>query len=150
VLGSWRDDEAKEAILRSVNRVCDESSGGAVPVDDRVTVFDNDGTLWCEKPMPIHLDFVLRRLAVMAQAEESRRDRQPWKWAYEHDYGWFAAAVVDHYAGDDTKAGSLPAVSWQGSENSALSSSRSSRRNSCVKSGIPPWIVATWNVPTYP
>jgi hypothetical protein len=24
-------------------------------------VFDNDGTLWCEKPMPIQLDFTLRR-----------------------------------------------------------------------------------------
>jgi hypothetical protein len=38
-----------------------------VPVRERVTVFDNDGTLWCEKPMPIRLDFILRRLAEMAE-----------------------------------------------------------------------------------
>ena len=31
-------------------------------------MFDNDGTLWCEKPMPIQLDFILRRLVEMAEA----------------------------------------------------------------------------------
>ena len=40
-----------------------------MPVDERVAVFDNDGTLWCEKPMPIQLDFILRRLVEMAEAE---------------------------------------------------------------------------------
>jgi hypothetical protein len=25
---------------------------GAVPAEERVAVFDNDGTLWCEKPIP--------------------------------------------------------------------------------------------------
>ena len=32
-------------------------------------MFDNDGTLWCEKPMPIQLDFILRRLVEMAEAD---------------------------------------------------------------------------------
>ena len=30
-----------------------------MPVDERVAVFDSDGTLWFEKPMPIQLDFIL-------------------------------------------------------------------------------------------
>ena len=34
-----------------------------VPAEERVAVFDNDGTLWCEKPMPIQADFILRRLS---------------------------------------------------------------------------------------
>ena len=55
-------------------------------------MFDNDGTLWCEKPMPIQLDFILRRLVEMAEAEPELRDRQPWKAAYERDYGWLGAA----------------------------------------------------------
>ena len=65
-------------------------------------MFDNDGTLWCEKPMPIQLDFILRRLAEMAKAEPALRERQPWKAAYERDYGWFGALMAEHYAGDDT------------------------------------------------
>jgi hypothetical protein len=44
------------------------SEGGPdyVPPSERIATFDNDGTLWCEKPMPIELGFILRRLAEMA------------------------------------------------------------------------------------
>jgi phosphoglycolate phosphatase-like HAD superfamily hydrolase len=72
-------------------------------------VFDNDGTLWCEKPMPIQLDFILRRLVEMAEAEAELRGRQPWKAAYERDYGWFSAVLTQHYAGDDTNVRTLAA-----------------------------------------
>jgi hypothetical protein len=58
-----------------------------------VAVFDNDGTLWCEQPMPIELGFILKRLAAMAERDQSLRDRQPWKAAYGKDYHW--ATVFD-------------------------------------------------------
>ena len=51
--------------------------------------------------MPIQLDFVLRRLAEMAEADPTLRDRQPWKAAHERDFAWLAARG-QHYAGDDT------------------------------------------------
>jgi hypothetical protein len=60
-LGSWRDGQAKRAIVGFVQRVSAEDGPETVPIEERVAVFDNDGTLWCEKPMPIQLDFVLRR-----------------------------------------------------------------------------------------
>ena len=44
-----------------------EGGSGAVPVDERVAVFDNDGTLWCEKPQPIQLDAFLRRFVEMVE-----------------------------------------------------------------------------------
>ena len=78
-----------------------------MPVEERVAVFDNDGTLWCEKPMPIQLDFILRRLAEMAEADPTLRDRQPWKAAYERDYGWLGEVMAEHYAGDDTNVRTL-------------------------------------------
>jgi hypothetical protein len=78
VLPTWRDGAAKQAILDFVGRVCGDGSD-AVPVEERVAVFDNDGTLWCEKPMPIQLDFILRRLVEMAEAKPELRERQPWK-----------------------------------------------------------------------
>ena len=99
VLPGWNDGAAKEAVLAFVERTVAD----AVPVDERVAVFDNDGTLWCEKPMPIQLDFILRRLHEMADADPELRDRQPWKAAYERDYGWLSAAMAEHYAGDETK-----------------------------------------------
>jgi phosphoglycolate phosphatase-like HAD superfamily hydrolase len=73
-----------------------------VPVQERVAVFDNDGTLWCEQPVPIQGDFILRRLAAMAEADTSLRTRQPWKAAYERDHAWLDGLMAEHYAGDDT------------------------------------------------
>jgi phosphoserine phosphatase len=101
-LTSWRDGPAQRAILEFVARVCGADGSAPVPVEDRLAVFDNDGTLWCEKPMPIQLDFILRRLVEMAEADPGLRERQPWKAAHERDYGWLSAVLAEHYAGDET------------------------------------------------
>jgi phosphoglycolate phosphatase-like HAD superfamily hydrolase len=108
-LDSWRDGEAKRAIAAFVDRVTGADGSEPVPVEDRVAVFDNDGTLWCEKPMPIQLDFILRRLVAMAQEDASLRERQPWKAAFERDYAWLAAVMAQHYAGDETNVRVLAA-----------------------------------------
>jgi phosphoserine phosphatase len=101
-LPSWRDGSARRAISDFVRRTCGEDGSVAVPVEERVAVFDNDGTLWCEKPMPIQLDFILRRLVEMAEAQPELREGQPWKAAHERDHAWFGALMAQHYAGDDT------------------------------------------------
>jgi hypothetical protein len=95
VLSSWADAPAKRAIVEFVERAA------SVPADERLATFDNDGTLWCEKPMPIQLDFILRRLVEMAEADPALLERQPWKAAIERDTAWLAAVVAEHYAGDD-------------------------------------------------
>src|SRR3954451_11982044 len=101
-LTSWRDGPAKQSIVAFVQRVCGEDGSAPVPVEDRLAVFDNDGTLWCVKPMPIQLDFILRRFVGMAEAGPALRERQPWKAAHERDYGWLSALMAEHYAGDDS------------------------------------------------
>jgi len=101
-LPSWRDGLTKQAIIDFVGRVCGTDGSAAVPPEERVAVFDNDGTLWCEKPMPIQLDFILRRLAEMVAAMPELAAEQPWKAAAERDHGWFGALMDEHYAGDDT------------------------------------------------
>ncbi len=103
-LPSWNDGPARKAIVEFV-----ENAAGAVPVEERVAVFDNDGTLWCEKPMPIQADFILRRLYEMADGDPALRGRQPWKAAYEHDYAWLGKVLAEHYAGDDTNVRTLAA-----------------------------------------
>jgi len=104
MLDSWRDTATKHAIVEFVEQVTDESREGYVPPLERVAVFDNDGTLWCEKPMPVELGFILRRLAEMAQLDEVLRDRQPWKAAHEQDFAWIGEAITKHYHGDETDA----------------------------------------------
>jgi phosphoglycolate phosphatase-like HAD superfamily hydrolase len=102
-LQGWREGAAKRAVVAFVERVV--SAG--VPLEERVAVFDNDGTLWCEKPMPIQADFILRRLAEMAEADPDLRARQPWQAAYERDFGWFGTVLAEHYAGNDSNVGTL-------------------------------------------
>jgi phosphoserine phosphatase len=96
VLDAWRDTPARAAIEAFVERTVAD-----VPPAERIAVFDNDGTLWCEKPIPIQLDFIMRRFARMAEADTALRAQQPFKAAYEHDLHWLGAAMVKHYDGDD-------------------------------------------------
>jgi phosphoserine phosphatase len=103
VLTSWNDGATRNAIVAFVERTVADG----VPPEERVAVFDNDGTLWCEKPLPIQADFILRRLYEMAEADPDMRERQPWKAAYEHDYAWLGKVLAEHYAGDETNVRTL-------------------------------------------
>src|SRR3954467_3285947 len=108
-LATWRDGPARDAILRFVAATTGTDGSEPVPVEERVAVFDNDGTLWCEKPVPIQMDFILRRFVEMAEADPALRDRQPWRAAREGDQGWFSAVMAAHYAGDDREVETLAA-----------------------------------------
>jgi hypothetical protein len=55
-LPSWRPGPARDAILAFL----DGTAG--VPVDERVAYVDNDGTMWCEKPSYVQLDFFVDAL----------------------------------------------------------------------------------------
>jgi phosphoglycolate phosphatase-like HAD superfamily hydrolase len=62
-LPSWNDGEAKQAILDFVQRTTTEGSADLVPVPERIAVFDNDGCLWSEAPLPPQLAFVFSEIA---------------------------------------------------------------------------------------
>jgi hypothetical protein len=106
VLATWNDGPAKQAILDFVTLAIQDGPT-FVPVAERIATFDNDGTLWCEKPLPIQADFILRRLYEMADADPELRGRQPWKAAYERDYAWLGQVLTEHSAGDDTNVRTL-------------------------------------------
>ena len=101
LLGSWNDTTVTQAIVEFVDRATREGAAGYIPPPERVAVFDNDGTLWCEKPLPIELGFILRRLAQMCETDTALRDRHPWKAAHEKDFAWLGNAMTKHYHGDD-------------------------------------------------
>jgi phosphoserine phosphatase len=102
-LPSWNDTGARQAIVQFVEAVTGADREGYVPPAERVAVFDNDGTLWCEKPMPIQLDFILRRLDAMAEQDPALRTRQPWQAASTKDYRWLGQVITKHYHGDDSE-----------------------------------------------
>lgn len=104
-LPSWQDGPTKSAIVDFVDRVSRD-----VDPEERVAVFDNDGTLWCEKPMYIQLDFIVRRLAEKVAADPSLAEGQPYLAAHNGDLQWFGGAVTKHYQGDDADLKTLAAA----------------------------------------
>ena len=74
-LPSWNDGPSKQAILTFVKETTTEGSPKFVPPAERIAVFDNDGCLWPENPVPFQVAFALDSLKQMAeQKPELRRD----------------------------------------------------------------------------
>jgi 2-keto-4-pentenoate hydratase/2-oxohepta-3-ene-1,7-dioic acid hydratase in catechol pathway len=65
-LPSWNDTAPKKTITTFVGQVTRKGSPDFVPVNERIAVFDNDGTLWAEQPMYFHLIFALDRVKALA------------------------------------------------------------------------------------
>lgn len=61
-LSLWNDSEVKTVIINFVAAVSDKNSNNFVPVKERIAVFDNDGTLWNEKPLYIPLEFEIDQI----------------------------------------------------------------------------------------
>lgn len=78
-LPSWNDGPPKRAILAFVETVTTEGSAGFVPVAERIAVFDNDGTLWCEQPMYFQVQFAYDRLSHLANDHAELQNEEPYK-----------------------------------------------------------------------
>lgn len=76
-LPSWHNGPSKEAIVKFVERVTSEFSPDFVAPSDRIAVFDNDGTLWSEKPFYFQLAFALDRVKDLAPKNPDWKDREP-------------------------------------------------------------------------
>ena len=95
-LASWRDKDAKKAITEYVLRVTDDKSPDFVPAPERIAVFDNDGTLWPENPMPFQLAFALDELKRRLPEEPAWKDDAMVQAALE---GALPTLLADHYKG---------------------------------------------------
>ncbi|MBT5301646.1 MAG: haloacid dehalogenase-like hydrolase [Tateyamaria sp.] len=70
-LPSWSETDTKQAIINFVERVTDPTSPDYVTAEDRVAVFDNDGTLWSEQPVYFQLAYALYSLEKKAASDPS-------------------------------------------------------------------------------
>jgi len=76
-LPSWNDGPAKQSIITFVEKVTKEGSPDFVPTAERIATFDNDGTLWCEQPMPVQLFFALDRVKALAPQHPEWKNKEP-------------------------------------------------------------------------
>ena len=84
-LPSWNEGIAKEAVINFVEKTTTPNSPEFVAEEERIAVFDNDGTLWAEQPMYFQLAFVLERLVQLAPQHLEWKTEQPFKAALEND-----------------------------------------------------------------
>jgi len=69
LLPAWRPGATRDAVLAFLD------AAESVPVPQRVAAFDNDGTLWCEKPSYVQLDFFVDALQAAVRADASLGQR---------------------------------------------------------------------------
>ena len=86
---------------------------------ERIAVFDNDGTLWCEKPLPVQLFFVLDRVKTLAPQHPEWKDKEPFASLLKGDLravlaggplGIMAAFLVMRYQGINANILSLGGI----------------------------------------
>jgi phosphoserine phosphatase len=76
-LPSWLDGPAKRSIIDFVEGATRNGSPSFIPEPERIAVFDNDGTLWCEQPVPVQAFFALDRVKALAPANPAWTTREP-------------------------------------------------------------------------
>ena len=84
-LASWNDGATKKSILDFVARVTEAGGKDYVPPKERIATFDNDGTLWSERPYPFQIAFALDRVKAMAARHPEWRDKEPFTSALAGD-----------------------------------------------------------------
>ncbi len=91
-LPSWNDGPAKSSITAFVEKVTTSGTSDFVDPYDRIATFDNDGTLWCEKPMYFQMIFAFDRIKAMAKDHPEWRDQAPYKYVLAGDLQAFGAS----------------------------------------------------------
>lgn len=91
-LPSWNDTAPKKAIIDFVSRVTTKGGADYVPPEERIAVFDNDGTLWAEQPIYFQVQFALDRIAALAPEHPDWEQTQPFKGVLEGDIKAVAAS----------------------------------------------------------
>jgi phosphoserine phosphatase len=91
-LPSWNDAQSKQAIMTFVEEITNPDTTTYVPPEERIAVFDNDGTLWSEQPLYFQLSFALDRIQALAPTHPEWENQQPFKAALENDMKGLASS----------------------------------------------------------
>lgn len=119
-LPSWNAGSTKQGLLDFVARTTKAGSRDFVPPAERLAVFDNDGTLWCEQPLYTQLVFALDRVKALADQHPEWKEKEPFKSALANDLKGLAASgergliklVMATHAGMTTEEFAQVAKDW--------------------------------------
>lgn len=78
-LPSWNDTGAKKAIIDFVHVTTDRASPKFVPEPERIATFDQDGTLWVEKPIYTQVMYCFDRVPAVVKAKPELANTEPFK-----------------------------------------------------------------------
>ncbi|NVK26704.1 MAG: haloacid dehalogenase-like hydrolase [Flavobacteriia bacterium] len=95
-LPSWNDTETKSTIIQFVEATTTEGGEQFIPIEDRLVTFDNDGTLWAEKPVYFQLYYALDRIEYLAKDHPEWQNEEPYASALKSD---MAGVAAGGYAG---------------------------------------------------
>ncbi len=119
-LPSWVSGTSKQRIVDFVTGVSNKDSGTFVPANERIATFDNDGTLWSEKPTYFQLLFIVDRVRLMAVDHPEWETTQPFQAVLENDmaslkeagmHGLLELAMATH-AGMSTEEFEIIVKNW--------------------------------------
>jgi phosphoglycolate phosphatase-like HAD superfamily hydrolase len=106
-LPSWNDGATKKAIMQFVSDTTKQGGTKYVPQNERIAVFDNDGTLWCEQPIYFQLAFAFDRVKVLSAQHPDWNEKDPFK-------SVIAGDLKNALAGGEKAIGEIMAVSHAG------------------------------------
>jgi len=89
-MNSWNAGSAKKSILDYVEKVTQPGSSSFINPEDRIAVFDNDGTLWEEKPFYAQVAFAFEKVKELAPQHPEWKATQPFKAVLENDFPFLA------------------------------------------------------------
>jgi len=119
-LPSWNDGAAKAAIVDFVARTTRTGSPDFVPPEQRIAVFDNDGTLWPENPVPFELAFTFDDAKARLAKDPSLKDSAAYQALASHDVPRLTAdglkllkqLIADTHAGQTTDEFHKAVADW--------------------------------------
>lgn len=111
-LPSWNDVQSKQLIISFVSGVTQHDGKDYVPPSDRIAIFDNDGTLWTEKPLYIHFSGVIAHMEQQIKADPDLAKREPYATVANKDSEYFSQ-LYEH-SEYETLASQLLAIPFGG------------------------------------
>jgi len=94
-LPSWRKGPVKQTILAFVKATTDPGDPRFVPPEERIATFDQDGTLWVERPIYTQVVYCFDRVPAVVKAKPALGDEEPFKTVLSGDRAAIASLSKD-------------------------------------------------------
>jgi phosphoserine phosphatase len=85
-LSLWTNGAVRTALIDFVTTTTTEGSPDYLDPVDRIAVFDNDGTLWCEQPLYVQMVFATEQIKALFVQHPEWAGEEPWASVLKGDF----------------------------------------------------------------